>query len=124
MFTKDKRFAGCNDIAKKYVKELNNMNIDSLINSENQFFSRLIAEMGYMGDKDQEAWHQKLNGKEIKCILRYLFYNDKKSGYMLELVDDTKQREYINLMNNYNNELENAVMRKTNSMNELQNKIL
>ena len=62
--------------------------------------------------------------KHYQCNVKYLYYNEKECGYIIEVIDDTVKNNYIELLNSYNTELVNEVEEKTSHIMAIQDKIL
>ena len=75
---------------------------------------------------DREPLLVSHNGRELKCTLRSIRNGlfGSRSGYLVELFDDTKQQRYMNLLANYNTRLEKEVTQKLEDIKSMQDKII
>lgn len=64
--------------------------------------------------------------KILECALKalHLAKGTRIDGYLIEIVDDTKQQKYLNLLNHYNDDLEKEVQEKTAYVNKLQERMV
>ena len=64
------------------------------------------------------------NNRYFKIIINPLYFGKKQYGYQMLLNDDTKNQQYIALMDNYNDELEEKVEQKTKDIIEMHNNLI
>lgn len=150
VFDKNKRYIGCNDMAREYLPEINNQKVDTVLSKERtpylyekfgQWMDHphtdgcecLVEDLQKKYGKKTEHIgsenHECLIEKEdmvLKCSLRNLYYGrrKKKIGYLIELIDDTQQQKYMKLLNNYNADLEAEVQKKTERISKMQDKMI
>ena len=117
-------FIGCNDIAKVYYPPLDNIKIDYNIEDDKILFNQIRKKSELLESKEVISWNKKINHYSMKIELRYIKRNNKKFGYLMELIDDTKQQQYIKSINTYNNELKDTIDKQTQDKIEIQNKII
>lgn len=128
VFDRKKRFIGSNELAKKFLPELDSVKIDHTIGEEETFLKENIVQ--WMEDCDygrqKEVYYLSRNGAALKCTVKFMYYGimSGKIGYIIEIVDDTKQQKYIELLNNYNAELEETVQKKTEHILDMQRKMV
>lgn len=128
VFDRKKRFIGSNELAKKFLPELDSVKIDHTIGEEETFLKENIVQ--WMEDCDygrqKEVYYLSRNGAALKCTVKFMYYGimSGKIGYIIEIVDDTKQQKYIELLNNYNAELEETVKKKTEHISDMQKKMV
>ena len=63
-------------------------------------------------------------GKIYKILVEHLMYQKKIKGYQISIIDETKERRYTKLLQQYNTELENEVANKTEHIQEIQDKMV
>ena len=126
------RYLGSNETAKNIIPELRSMGIDKKID-DNKYFKRNISHWLKHFEEDNSVntnLYIKRNIKNLdevtfyKVEVDYLYYGSKKKGYQIILRDDTKNQEYINLLDNYNTELEEEVSKKTEKIVEMHNNLI
>lgn len=126
----DKRFnyLGSNDTVKLLFSDVEDIKVDKTIeNSTDDKVLRGLAWLRQSVEKnDHTPYYVSHSGKEIKCnwkpIKNGIFGGI--SGYIVELFDDTKQRKYLNLLENYNMQLENEVNEKLAHIKSMQDQII
>lgn len=119
-------YLGATANTKKIIPELNNQYIDHplIIDEDDDEVLDLIYDtLKYF--KEQNERNEQIiayNGFVYKCIPNYLYDDKRIVGYYVELIDDTKQQNYIRLINKYNTSLEQAITKKTEHILEIQEK--
>ncbi len=130
VFDSAKRYLGSNDRAKAFLPELSELKIDYEIDKKHEFLRTellgIIKTCEKMPKFFKKAHYITKDDLTIKCILKHIYHGRKREwiGYIMELSDDTTQQKYINLINNYNSELEAAVDEKIAHIREMQNKMI
>ncbi len=117
-------FVGCNEMAKIYYPSIGDMKIERTVKNDSMLFYQIEKKAERLKEVSYITWNKKLKEYNVKCELRHTFHNGKIKGYLLELVDDTKQQQYIKQINTYNSELEDAMDKRTQDIVEIQNKII
>lgn len=122
-----KNFMSCNSMALHIFPELKHVQVDANIEESDSVFYREIVQWIDLLGKDNSA-EKKLHVEEryLKCIIRKIHngFRKKEIGYSVELIDDTKQQNYINLLNNYNADLKQEVEEKTEHIQIMQESIV
>lgn len=90
-------FLGCNQTSKDFISCINELRIDKPIPATFAFQDTFTEWINAFEQK-QDLASIYVEDRFLKCNIRYLYANGKVSGYLLELVDDTKQQEYIRLL--------------------------
>lgn len=127
VFDKNRKYVGCNDIAKKYLPELDELKIDMEITEKTPFLydniQKWIDRCAFQHESNCMIEKDEL---QLKCSLKDLHYGRRKKriGYLVELMDDTQQQKYIMLLNRYNADLENEVRDKTRHIDVMQSKMI
>ena len=126
-FDENRRFVACNEIAKKYLPELEIQKIDDSLNKE----KTPVLYRHFGEDLLQPAVKEKKCLIELRDVvlegrLKILHpgKSDKIDGYLIELIDDTQKQKYLKLLNNYNEDLAKEVNRKTQYIDMLQERIV
>ena len=109
-------YLGSNETAKKIIKELNDLTVDK--KSENEFINNTLITWinEYIKDKNNYEFHYRVDDKIYLFSINYLYDGFKNRGYQVLIKDDTTDQEYIELLNNYNKDLEKDVLEKTKSI--------
>ena len=119
------RFLGSNHIAMLYFEELRDLEIDRKVRNDTAFFSDLH---GWV--KEVEARQGPVtkivsqNERIYKVTVGYLVDNYHIRGYQFIVEDDTKEQRYINIINHYNDNLQEEVDKKTKSLREAQDQLI
>lgn len=116
-------YLGANKTIKEWFKEVNKINIDHHIN-DNSIFLKSIHDFSKTNKKQDTIIKQ--NEKYYKLDYQIL-YNTRKTkilAYIIICSDDTKNQQYLSLLNNYNEKLEAMVLLKTKHLKEIQNDII
>ena len=121
------RYLSSNDVAEEYFPELVNHKIDTTFTPKTT--PKICEKLGkWLENPKEDEFNFEIQdlGIYLKCSIKNLYYGRWKShiGYFIELIDETQQRNYITLMNNYNANLEQEVIEKTNHINLMQDKIV
>ena len=118
------KFIGCNEIARMYYPTLNDIKIDSSIENDNVLFFQIRKKVEKLVNGEAVTWNKHVKDYYLKVELRALNHGNRKYGYLLELIDDTKHHKYIKSINSYNSELEDMVNKQSHELIEIQNKII
>ena len=126
-FDENKRFVACNEMAKKYMPEIENQKLDECLDQSSvpMLYHYFGEELSYHEVK--EHTHLIESGDMIiEGSLKILHQgkSDKVDGYLIELVDDTQQQKYLELLNHYNDDLEKEVKKQTEYIDKLQERIV
>ena len=121
------RFVSCNAMAKTYLPELENQRVDVPLNKET--VPLLYAQFGGMLDNlfvEEKQCLIESKERMLSCSLKILYSSksNKIEGYLIEVVDDTKQQKYLRLLNHYNDDLQKEVKRQTAYVNKLQERMV
>lgn len=116
-----KRYLGSNEVARMLLPDLMNKAVDDMIEykaSERQLRHYIdefcedeqCHEFVYIlhsksGDPEEDRYYNANVG--------YLFDGNKKRGYIITFTDDTADKKYISLLDNYNEKLQEEVKDKT-----------
>ena len=121
------RYLGSNETAKEMLNELRDCVIDKPIKDESLFtdFSNWVNE--FENDNNNNKHHLKRDDKTYlievnRLMMNHFFHIDK--GYQFFITDDTKNQQYITLISNYNNQLEQEVVEKTKHIIDMHDKLV
>lgn len=145
-------YIGSNNTAKTLFPELARLRVDKkFLDKENEYsiisilhgfiddFKGKCAEHG--GDEhDYEDVHDnpykhkhehhedehilERDGKIYRIVVEHLMYQKKIKGYQISIIDETKERKYTKLLQQYNQRLEHEVAQKTEHIQEIQDKMV
>ena len=124
IFNRKKQFMGCNMAAKRFLPELRSLLIDHTIPEENAY---LYENIGLnLRDESRYVFYLKRGDREFKISVSPAYRENKTewTGYVVEITDDTDQRDYIHLLDNYNDELSKSVKAQTAHIRKMQDKLI
>ena len=128
IFDKKLNYLGSNPVLKIFFPEVTHVRVDKKIDPQGDpVIARSVKWLKHSvetGSKD--PLYVSVNGRELKCTWRTIRNGlfGGKSGYLVELFDDTKQQRYMNLLTNYNSQLENEVSEKLDHIKTMQDQII
>ena len=127
VFDERKKFLSANEIAIRHFPELAELKVDYPVPESNSvIYNNILPWLKACDEKGEDEIHSfSIKDKELKCSVSYIRHGrkNKKIGYLIEIIDETQQVEYIKLLNNYNTELEVAVLEQTEQLREMQDKL-
>ncbi len=126
-FDLKKNLMDSNQMARQIFPELSSTEIDETVEKTDSVFYNEIFK--WMDLPDIGEFNEKkitVGDRSIKCTVRKIEKGIRKKtiGYSIELIDNTKQENYIKLLNNYNEELERQVQEKTAHIHKIQRSII
>lgn len=131
-FDFDHRYLGSNETARRLVPELENLAVDEMFgykpterkirhfldsfkkNPENNQFVYMVHDP----DGDLE------NDRIYNVNVNFLYDGTRKRGYIVTFTDDTANRKYIRLIDNYNEKLRSEVEEKTGHIVEMHDNLI
>jgi putative two-component system response regulator len=118
-------YLGSNETAKNIFPELNQLVIDKPIKNENLKESLLKWLMDFAEDNSRDKVYYRAGEKTYIVNINYLYDgNDRKRGYQMYITDDTKNQQYIALLDNFNAELQEEVAEKTEHIVEMHDNLI
>ncbi len=119
-----KRFVGCDDVARKFFPELNELSIDRGI-----YHPFLRNEFGkWIEDSKEKSVEPKVftrNGRIINVTIHPIMNKSKKKqiGFLIVIVDDTKNQQYISQLKDLAFEAEYANTAKSEFLSNMSHEI-
>lgn len=122
-FDNKRNFLGATSLAFELFSKLEDVNIDVVLPRSEDF--KVLNDLidNYFGQVDSFRHIQKDN-ETYRISISNIVFNKKVYGFFLEITNDTKQVEYIRLLNNYKEELSNEVKLKTEHIQSIQDKLV
>lgn len=115
-------FLDCDDMARKWFPELNELKIDYSVSECNTDFLKQVRE--WVSGETYDGMCLFTCGEQIICAkINVLARRAKRKVFCISLQDDTKQQEHTRLIENYNRDLEKNVALKTKRLEEMLNDI-
>lgn len=126
-FDENKRFVACNEMAVKYLPELGFQRVDELLDK-----TKVPVLYGYFGEALNQPVVEEikrlieLGDIVLEAHLKVLHpgKSEKIDGYLIELVDDTQNQKYLQLLNHYNEDLAAEVKKQTEYIDKLQERMV
>ena len=122
------RYLNSNETAKEMIPELSDLIVDHHIENHEELrndFEKWVEE--YKADNTKDRQYIKRDDKTYLVTISRLeiahFFHSHR-GYQFFITDDTANQQYIELIKNYNNQLEEEVKKKTINIIEMQDKLV
>ena len=127
LLKKNMLYIGCNMVASNTFKELNKIRIDFPFDNKEGICGEIpkwIDELEKDENKEELSTAYRKGEKHFQCNLKYFYYHEKECGYIIEVIDDTVENDYIELLSSYNSELLSEVIDKTSHIMAMQERML
>lgn len=89
------RYVGSNALARRFIPELNNHKLLKKLDADINPIVAKMLEMICQYDKDNKKVNISYNGLDLELGIQNIYKNDRKKGYIISIVDDSKQQMYI-----------------------------
>lgn len=118
-------YLGSNGTAKKIFPEINGLTVDRTIMGKLSVSETFLKWLnGFSRDNSKNKVYYK-SGEEIYCIdINFLYDGKRRRGYQFFITDDTKNQQYIALIDSYNSDLREEVKQKTAHIVEMHDKLI
>lgn len=119
------RYLDSNETANKMLPELNDLVVDHQNSWTNETFLPLINSFEENKENDTKYIHKEGKVYLVQIgLLEIGHIGHSHRGYQFFISDDTANQQYIELIKNYNNQLEEEVKKKTTSIIEMHDKLV
>lgn len=118
------RYLGSNETAKALFPELNDMTVDKPITSDSLTGSLLEWLEDFKNDNSCNNVFYKKGEKIYLVDISFLSDGRRKRGYQMYITDDTKNQQYIALLDSFNTELKAEVEQKTEHIVEMHDNLI
>lgn len=119
------RYLGSNKTAKRIFPELYELTVDKPINNLEIMKTTALKWLeDFKKDNSKNKIYYDKNDKVFLIEIVYLFDGRKNRGYQFYITDDTKNQQYIKLIDSFNDELINEVAQKTAHIVEMHDKLI
>ena len=110
-------YIGSNETAKSIFPALKELTVDHSV-AKNGFVAdtMLVWLKTFSADNESNVFRFDKDDRTYLINISYLFDGRRKRGYQLYITDDTNNQRYINLINQYNTELQAEVAQKTENI--------
>lgn len=124
IFDNKLNYLGSNDIMKAIIPNLINCNIDKNI-TELECLSFVEGwHKKYLEDLNNNYFKYDINNRHYNCRIDLINNNKIHRGYIVEFNDETDRINYLNLLNQYNEELSLEVNEKAKHILSIQNHVV
>ena len=119
------RYLGSNETAKRIFPELMNLTVDKQID-KNELMSKtaLIWLESFKENERNDKFYYKKEDRTYLIDVNYLSDGTRNRGYQLIVTDDTKNQQYIALLDSFNTELKQEVAEKTKHIIEMHDNLI
>lgn len=119
------RYLGSNKTAKDIIPVLYDIKVDTPVEKSEELKDILIPWIEtFKTDETDDKFYLKRGNKTYLVDINYLFNGNRMMGYQFLITDDTKNQEYIALLDNYNSSLQKEVEAKTSHIREMSNRLI
>ncbi len=118
-------YLGSNETARAVFPALNGLTVDGPIHRDEWMRAHALKWLdAFRKDEAQNTACCEQNGRTYLIRVSYLFDGRRNRGYQLFITDDTRNQEYIRLINTYNTQLQLEVAEKTEHIVEMHDKLI
>lgn len=126
------RYLGSNDVAKELMPELADIAVDEIFGDKpSQRRMRHFLDSFKENPKNNQFAHT-VHGADnnadedriYNVTVNFLYDGNRKRGYIVTFTDDTANKKYIQLLDNYNEKLQNDVEEKTRYIVEMHDNLI
>ncbi len=118
-------YLGSNGTARRIFPELSELTVDYPVSknvSIHDFFMEWLSE--FVKDEQNDKFYRKIEENTYLIDVNHLFDGKRIIGYQFIITDDTKNQQYISLINSYNSDLKEQVEAKTAHIEDMHNKLI
>ena len=126
-FDENRCFVACNEMAVKYMPELELQKVDERLEKDKvPVLYRYFGEALNQPVVEEQKFVIELKEIVLEARLKVLHpgKSEKIDGYLIELVDDTQNQKYLQLLNHYNEDLAAEVKKQTEYIDKLQERMV
>lgn len=118
-------YLGCNDAALRFFPELSGLTVDEPVKGDEDLTIRLRGMISdFRRDEANDSALFPRDGRTYRVNVSWLLDGRRRRGYHFFIVDDTKNQEYITLLNSFNNELKEKVAEQTEHIVEMHDNLI
>ena len=118
-------YLGSNQTAEEIFEDIAKLEIDrgmGVIPTVEGLFGPWVA--AFKNDEKQDKFYYEKGDSVYLVDINYLYDDGKKKGYQFIITDDTKNQNYIKLIDSYNADLEKEVKEKTVDLVRMHNDLI
>ena len=120
-----RHYLGCNETALTIFPELADVAVDTVLPREKAVAVQVDRWLdAFEKDKTNNTFRYRFGENSYQVTLAYLYDGFRKGGYQFFLTDNTKQQQYVTLLNSFNTKLREQVAEKTQHIEEMHEKLI
>jgi len=124
-FNEEFSYLGSNALARTLFPALNQLKVDKPAFKNPQIKEELISHIKeFIINENKNNWFKNFGDKIYQIDIKRMYDGKKRNGYILYIQDDTKDQNYISLLNGFNDKLRDEVNQKTNHIIEMHNNLI
>ncbi len=124
-FDLDKNYLGSNDIAADIFKGIEELTVDKSLDRSSELWHLFSPWIEEFKEDESKSKHYYNHEDHIYLVdINHLFHDGKSKGFQFVITDDTKNQKYIELIDNYNSDLEREVGEKTLNIVKMHNNLI
>lgn len=116
------RYLGSNETAKKLLPELSDLPVDSILGKKTAGERKMRHWLESFAENEEQS--EFVFQTYYRVNVNYLYDGKRRRGYMITLTDDTQNKKYIELLDNYNEKLKEEVEEKTRHIEEMHDNLI
>ncbi len=125
-------YLGSNETAKEIFPEINDLIIDKKISKSDKLNKTVVHWIKHFEEEGEDKTvyidygdpTTEDDDKMYAISINYLYDGRYRKGYLIYIVDDTQNQMYIRLLDRYNEELEDEVKAKTESIIKMHDNLI
>ena len=119
------KYLGSNETARTIFPELNDLVVDRPLKKSRTLWELFNPWLNVFQEDEEKDKHYYNTQDRIYLVdINYLFHNGKKRGFQLVISDDTRNQQYIRLIDHYNEDLKREVKEKTDGIVRMHNNLI
>ncbi len=118
------RFLGCNETAARIFPALKELMVDQPIAANPAMQDCLRWLEAFRADETRDTFHHQDGDRVFLLRVTWLFEGHRRRGYQFFITDDTKNQQYIALLNTFNEQLRQEVDEKTAHIREMHDRLV
>lgn len=124
-FDKKLNYLGGSDIALIVFPELSKIKVDAPVAKDDRVYTEIISRIeNFIENSDDNSFTKTWGNEVYRVTITNLYNAHKHRGYQLLIRNDTKEQNYIKLINNFNESLEKEVDLKTKRLVEMHDNLI
>jgi putative two-component system response regulator len=118
-------YLASNETARRYFPELAQETVDKPLKNEHLKNTLLLWLCEFAADNSRDKFYYKAGEKTYIANISFLYDGkSRRRGYQVYVTDDTKNQQYIALLDNFNTELKEEVAQKTANLANMHDNLI